>query len=73
MMNSIGGFDASGTMINASGTSTTGLGFDAPDTIPNTVPFIIMAGDTWNFQCWYRDTPSGAGSSKFSNGLSATF
>ncbi len=72
-MNSIGGFDASGMMINASGTSTTGFGFDVPSTIPAILPITIMAGDTWNFQCWYRDTPSGVGSSNFSNGLSVTF
>jgi hypothetical protein len=72
-MDSIGGFDPAGMMINASGTSTTGFGFDVPSTIPDTVPIAILAGDTWHFQCWYRDTPSGAGSSNFTNGLSVTF
>ena len=72
-MNSIGGFDATGTMINAAGTSTTGFGFDVPSTIPDSVPVAIMAGDTWHFQGWYRDTPAGAGSSNFTNGLSVTF
>ncbi|MDF1839458.1 MAG: hypothetical protein P1V35_16440, partial [Planctomycetota bacterium] len=52
-MNSIGGFDASGTWVNAAGTSTTGFGFDVPATIPDTVPIVIMAGDTWHFQGWY--------------------
>ncbi len=72
-MNSIGGFDASGAMINASGTSTTGFGFDVPSTIPSAIPLTIMAGDTWHFQSWYRDTPAGVGSSNFTNGLSVTF
>ncbi len=72
-MNSIGGFDASGMMINAVGTSTTGFGFDVPSMIPGTVPITIMAGDTWHFQGWYRDTPSGTGHSNFTNGLSVTF
>ncbi|MDF1837208.1 MAG: hypothetical protein P1V35_05015 [Planctomycetota bacterium] len=72
-MNSIGGFDASGTMINAAGTSTTGFGYDVPSTIPDSVPVPIMAGDTWHFQAWYRDTPAGVGSSNFTNGLSVTF
>ncbi|MDF1839128.1 MAG: hypothetical protein P1V35_14770, partial [Planctomycetota bacterium] len=72
-MNSIGGFDAAGTMINASGTSTTGFGFDVPSMIPDTVPIPIMAGDTWHFQAWYRDTPAGVGQSNFTNGLSAIF
>jgi hypothetical protein len=72
-MNSIGYFDASGVMVNASGTSTTGLGFDVPSTIPTANPDAIMAGDTWHFQGWYRDTPAGVGTSKFTNGLSVTF
>ncbi|MCA9000357.1 MAG: hypothetical protein KDB61_00440 [Planctomycetes bacterium] len=72
-MNSIGGFDATGTWINVSGTSTTGFGFDVPSTIPDTTPITILAGDTWHFQGWYRDTPAGAGQSNFSNGLSVTF
>ncbi len=72
-MNSIGGFDATGTWVNASGTSSTGFGFDVPSTIPSGVPITIMAGDTWHFQGWYRDTLSGSGHSNFSNGLSVTF
>ncbi len=72
-MNSIGGFDASGTMVNASGTSSTGFGFDVPSTIPDIVPIAIMAGDTWHFQGWYRDTPAGSGTSNFTNGLGVTF
>ncbi len=72
-MNSIGGFDATGTWINASGTSATGFGFDVPSTIPGIVPITIMAGDTWHFQGWYRDTPAGVGSSNFTNGLTVTF
>ncbi|MCA9000722.1 MAG: hypothetical protein KDB61_02280 [Planctomycetes bacterium] len=72
-MNSISGFDATGTMANASGTSTTGFGFDVPSTLPGIVPITIMAGDTWHFQSWYRDTQAGVGQSNFSNGLSVTF
>ena len=72
-MNSIGGFDPSGTYINVSGTSTTGFGFDVPSNIPSGVPIPIMAGDTWHFQGWYRDTPAASGSSNFTNGLSVTF
>ncbi|MFT5199338.1 MAG: hypothetical protein ACI87O_002007 [Planctomycetota bacterium] len=72
-MDSIGGFDASGTWINVMGTSTTGFGFDVPSTIPDSVPIPIVAGDTWHFQAWYRDTPAGSGTSNFTNGLSVTF
>jgi hypothetical protein len=72
-MNSIGGFDATGTWINVSGTSTTGFGFDVPSTIPAGVPIVITAGDTWHFQGWYHDTAAAAGSSNFTNGLSVNF
>jgi hypothetical protein len=76
--NSVGVFDAAGVLVNFAGTSSVGpigmeTGFDVPDSIPDTVPFAIMAGDTWHFQAWYRDTPAGAGSSNFSNGLSVIF
>ncbi len=72
-MNSIGGFDATGTMINSVGTSTTGFGFDVPNTIPASPLITITAGNTWHFQGWYRDTPAGVGTSNFTNGLSVTF
>jgi formylglycine-generating enzyme required for sulfatase activity len=71
--NSIGFFDANGVLQNLAGTSTTGTGFDVPNTIPNTVPISIMSGDTWHFQLWHRDTPAAQGSSNFSEGLSVTF
>ncbi|MFT7679356.1 MAG: hypothetical protein ACI8QC_003357, partial [Planctomycetota bacterium] len=72
-MNSIGGFDALGNWVNVSGTSTTGFGFDVPSTIPAAAPITIVAGDTWHFQGWYRDTGAGVGFSNFTNGLSVTF
>ncbi len=72
-MNSVGGFNASGILVNAAGTSSTGTGFDVPSAIPASPPVAITAGSTWHFQGWYRDTAAGAGSSNFSNGLSVTF
>ena len=72
-MNSMGGFDATGTMLNAAGTSATGFGFDVPSTLPAGVPIPVLAGDTWHFQGWYKDTPAGIGTSNFTNGLSVTF
>lgn len=39
---------------------------------PNgTVP--VMAGETWGFQCWHRDTSGGAATSNFSEGIALTF
>ncbi|MCP5020910.1 MAG: formylglycine-generating enzyme family protein [bacterium] len=71
--NSVGHFDSSGVFQNLAGTSSTGSGFDVPDTIPGTPPIMIMSGATWHFQVWHRDTPSAQGASNFSNGLSVTF
>ena len=69
-MNSVGQFDGAGVLQNLVGTSTVGSGFDVPVTLPVAGAPIILAGSTWHFQLWYRDT---AGSSNFSSGLSATF
>ena len=34
----------------------------------------VMAGDTWNFQCWHRDWIVGQGAtSNFTDGLEVTF
>ncbi|MEZ6002962.1 MAG: lectin-like protein [Planctomycetota bacterium] len=69
-MNSVGQFDSNGDLVNFVGTSTTGFGFDVPNSIPLASPNTIMAGDTWAFQLWHREP---AGHSNFSNGISWTF
>lgn len=33
----------------------------------------VMAGDTWNFQCWHRDSSSTGSTSNFTDGLSVLF
>ncbi len=73
LLNSIGTFDSSGVFQNLAGTSSTGSGFDVPDTIPSSPSIMIMSGATWHFQVWHQDTPSAQGASNFSNGLSVTF
>ncbi|MCP5021981.1 MAG: hypothetical protein GY930_09395 [bacterium] len=75
--NSVGIFDAGGTLVNVAGTSSVGpvgseTGFDVPDGVAGT-SMAITAGSTWHFQVWHRDTPAGVGTSNFSNGLSVTF
>ncbi|MEZ6004342.1 MAG: hypothetical protein R3F33_09170 [Planctomycetota bacterium] len=72
-LNSIGAFDAAGTLVNFVGTSTSGTGYDVPTNIPIPGFTTIQAGDTWHFQLWYRDTPAGTGHSNLSNGVSYTF
>ncbi len=70
VLNSIGVFDVNGVMQNLSSSSLSGVGFDVPLGIPG-LGGTIIAGDTWNFQLWYRAGLNG--NSNFSNGLSATF
>ena len=38
-----------------------------------TGPVAVLAGDTWNFQAWFRDVVAGQARSNFSNGLRITF
>ena len=71
--NSLGQFDASGVLQNAVGTSSVGSGFDVPSTVPIGGSPTIMAGATWHYQLWHRDTAAGPGAANFSNGLSVTF
>ncbi len=73
LSNSVGRFDSSGVFQNLVGTSSTGSGFDVPDTIPSTPSTMIMSGDTWHFQVWHRDRAVQTSDSNFSNGLSVTF
>ncbi|HPF12617.1 MAG TPA: hypothetical protein P5218_06580 [Planctomycetota bacterium] len=73
--NSLGLFNSSGVFRNLGGTSVTGTGYDVPTTVPisSLGNPTIMAGDTWHFQLWHRDTPAGAGTSNLSQGLSVNF
>ena len=71
--NSIGVFDDSGQLMNLAGTSSTGTGFDVPETIPLGSMLVIQRGELWTFQAWHRDSGAGVGESNFSNGLVVTF
>ncbi len=71
LMNSVGVFDQSGVLQNASGTSEILTGYDVPLIIPDPIGGTIASGSTWHFQTWYRNDNDGT--SNFSNGLSITF
>jgi hypothetical protein len=70
-LDSIGQFDSAGILQNGTNTSTTGTGYDVPLDIPITGYAMILSGDVWNFQLWYRNDNTGV--SNFSNGLTVTF
>jgi len=41
---------------------------------PSPTGFVqVLAGQTWNFQCWYRDAVGGVATSNFTDGLSLLF
>ena len=41
--------------------------------LPLSPPVAAQAGETWNFQCWFRDNVGGVPTSNFTNGLSLAF
>ncbi len=69
-LNSIGVFNAGGVLVNTVSTSTTGFGYDVPSNVPIAGFTNVMAGQTWNFQLWHRES---GGNSNFSNGVQVLF
>ncbi|HPF15551.1 MAG TPA: hypothetical protein PLJ12_14905, partial [Planctomycetota bacterium] len=73
-LNSIGVFNAAGTLENMVGTAlSTGAlatGFDVPAMLPFAGSPAIVAGSTWYFQLWHQEA---GGQSNFSQGLAVTF
>jgi hypothetical protein len=76
-LNSIGQFDAAGVLQSLFGNaaSTGGSGFDVPANLPfSPAGQMIMPGDMWSFQCWYRDQIAVPGdTANFSNAIDAVF
>ncbi len=56
-------------IFNSGATGDSGLIMLDLANLPNPPGGSVMAGETWNFQMWYRDT----GTSNFTNGLSVVF
>tara|TARA_R110002126_G_scaffold64513_22_gene165288 strand:+ start:4859 stop:5830 length:972 start_codon:yes stop_codon:yes gene_type:complete len=55
-LNSLGQFSNTGVLLNISGTSVSGTGFDVPTELPFAGPIqSIQPGETWHFQYWHRD------------------
>ncbi|MEZ6018389.1 MAG: hypothetical protein R3F49_25055 [Planctomycetota bacterium] len=70
---SIGRYVGPGQIQNSGAAGSVSLAIDLT-TIPQpTGSVAVMAGDTWNFQCWFRDFASGSATSNFTNGLEVTF
>lgn len=56
---------------SALGTSTRAVDFTQPPASAG--PAAILAGSTWNFQYWFRDSAAGLSGFNLSNGLSVSF
>ncbi len=69
----IGRYVGPGQIKNSGATGSFSLALNLPTTPTPTGPVAVVAGETWNFQCWYRDAVGGSATSNFTNGLSVVF
>ncbi|MEM6570289.1 MAG: VCBS repeat-containing protein [Planctomycetota bacterium] len=69
----IGRYVGPGQVLSTSAAGTAELVLQLPMT-PTATGFVaIQAGETWNFQCWHRDSAGGAPTSNFTDAVSVTF
>ena len=70
---SIGRYVGPGQIQNAGSAGEVSLALDLTQ-IPQPTGFVsVAAGETWNFQCWYRDAIGGTATSNFTDGLTIDF
>jgi len=62
-----------GAIVSSGATGVVSVQVDALAQPTPTGPVAILAGETWNFHCWYRDSVGGAATSNFSDGYTVTF
>ncbi len=70
---SIGRYVGPGQIKNSGSTGSFSLLLNLSQTPQPAGAVAIAAGQTWNFQSWYRDAVGGAATSNFTNGLSVQF
>jgi hypothetical protein len=70
---SIGRYVGPGQIKNTGATGSYTLQLNLPTTPQPAGSVSIAAGETWNFQSWYRDAVGGTPTSNFTNGLAITF
>ncbi len=69
----IGRFVGPGQILNSGASSQFRLRHDLTNHPTPSGLIQVQAGETWNFQAWYRDVVGGGATSNFSDGLSLTF
>ncbi|MEL6712647.1 MAG: hypothetical protein AAFP86_02675, partial [Planctomycetota bacterium] len=68
----IGRHNRAGEIFGAGAGGVGSLALDLTDLPRPSTVVAAVAGETWHWQCWYRDAPS-AGGSNFTNAIAVTF
>ena len=68
----IGRYNGAGQILNSGTGGTFSLLLDLTNTPTPGAAVTVFPGETWNFQCWFRDVNPGA-ASNFTNGLAVSF
>ncbi|HPF14296.1 MAG: aryl-sulfate sulfotransferase [Planctomycetes bacterium] len=71
LSNSIGRYNGIAQVFQVGAPGTASLALDLGNTPTPGGPVAVSAGQTWYFQCWYRDTP--AMTSNFTNAVEVAF
>jgi hypothetical protein len=69
----IGRYVGPGQVLNSGGAGQVQLAINLAQHPTPVGPVAVQSGDTWNFQCWFRDSAAGAATSNFSDGLQIVF
>ena len=69
----VGRYSGPGQVMNSGPTGVLSLVLDLSMTPTPTGTVSVSAGDTWNFQVWYRDSMAGVHTSNFTAGLEVQF
>jgi hypothetical protein len=69
----IGAFSGPGQVKNSGALGTFELAIDLTQIPQQAGAVAATAGETWNFQCWYRDSVSGVATSNFTDGCAVAF
>ncbi|MEM6569478.1 MAG: hypothetical protein AAF957_13780 [Planctomycetota bacterium] len=70
---SIGRYVGPGQIQNSGTAGTVSLALDLTSTPTPTGLVAVQAGETWNFQAWFRDSLGGSATSNFTDAVSVTF
>lgn len=62
-----------GQIINSGATGIVSVQANLTALPQPTGPVAVVVGETWNFQCWFRDAVGGAATSNFSDAVAVTF